>query len=99
MTTSPTDTDPALRLLRALATEDGQSLPRLRKRLRLSMSELLRLLVELGAHPQLGGLDLVTRRTVGGRDCLFLTPQGRALCDVAASDDTGIAPTTTGRPG
>ena len=70
----------ALQLLTLVANEDGMSIHKVAKRLGLSMSELLRLLTTLGNHPQMGGLDLVTRREDGGRDCLYLTEKGRTLC-------------------
>lgn len=73
--------DPALALLRLLAVEDGQSLPRVAKRLGLAGSELQRLLTALGADPRLAGLDLVERRVQGERVLLWLTTKGRALLD------------------
>lgn len=72
--------DPALALLRLLAQEDGQSLPRVAKRLGLGVSELQRLLTALGPDPRYDGLDLVERRADGDRVVLWLTDKGRRLC-------------------
>ena len=70
----------ALALLQLLATEDGQSIHRVAKRLQLSLSELQRLLTALGRDPRFDGLDLVEQREEGGRSLLFLTDKGRRLC-------------------
>lgn len=72
------DSVPAL--LRLLAEEDDMSLPRVAKRLALSLSELQRLLVPLGNDPRFDGLDLVEQRREGDRILLRLTSRGRALC-------------------
>ena len=72
--------DAALALLQLLAQEDGQSLPRVAKRLGLGMSELQRLLTALGADPRFDGLDLVQARVDGARTRLWLTAKGRQLC-------------------
>lgn len=71
--------DRALALLQLLAEEDGQSLPRLAKRLGLGASELQRLLVALGDDPRFDGLDLVEQRRDGERILLWRTARGRAL--------------------
>lgn len=68
-----------LALLQQLASEDGQSSARLRKRLGLSDSELRRLLTILGDDAQLGGLNLVQAREDGARQRLWLTSRGQAL--------------------
>ena len=70
----------ALALLQLLATEDGQSIHRVAKRLQLSLSELQRLLTALGPDPRFDGLDLVEQREDGGRVLLHLTDKGRRLC-------------------
>lgn len=72
--------DSALALLRMLAEEDDMSVPRVAKRLALSVSELQRLLVPLGNDPRFDGLDLVEQRRAGDRILLRLTSRGRALC-------------------
>ena len=72
--------DPAFELLKLLSEEDGQSVPRVAKRLGLGMSELQRLLTALGADPRFDGLDLVEARADGARTCLWLTAKGRSLC-------------------
>ena len=72
--------DTALALLQLLAQEDGQSLPRVAKRLGVSASELQRLLTALGADTRYDGLDLVETRTDGARTLLWLTAKGRQLC-------------------
>lgn len=72
--------DAAAELIALLAAEDGLSLPRVAKRLGLSMSELMRLLAVLGPDEGMGGLALVERRASDGRECLFITAKGRALC-------------------
>lgn len=69
--------DPSLRLLAALAEDDGAPLARLRKRSDLPMSSLLRAASELSA------LGLVRREVAAGRDCLHLTEQGRQLCQTS----------------
>lgn len=75
--------DAAFALLRLLAAEDGQSLPRVAKRLGLAGSELQRLLTALGDDQRFDGLDLVEqrieRRAQGERVLLWLTARGRAL--------------------
>jgi hypothetical protein len=77
-----TQEDRALGLLRALANEDGQSLPRLARRLGLAASELQRLLVALGNDPQFAGLGLVEARNDSrGRNCIWLTARGQSLCE------------------
>ncbi len=82
-----TQEDRALALLRALANEDGQSLPRLAKRLGLAASQLQRLLVALGDDPQFGGLGLVEARSdARGRNCAWLTSRGHAVCDGLHAD-------------
>ena len=73
----------ALALLQLLATEDGQSIHRVAKRLELSLSELQRLLTALGPDPRFDGLDLVEQREDGERILLFLTDKGRRLCATA----------------
>jgi DNA-binding IclR family transcriptional regulator len=75
--------DPALALLRLLATEDGQSTARIAKRLQLGQSELQRLLTALGADPRFDGLALVEQRRDGERTRLWLSERGRALCGPA----------------
>lgn len=70
----------ALALLRLLASEDGQSIHRVAKRMDLSLSELQRLLTALGPDPRFDGLDLVEPRNDGGRTLLWLTEKGRRLC-------------------
>ena len=72
--------DPAFELLRLLAQEDGQSLPRVAKRLGLGVSELQRLLTALGPDARFDGLDLVQARPDGARTRLWLTDKGRRLC-------------------
>jgi DNA-binding IclR family transcriptional regulator len=72
--------DTALALLHLLAQEDAVSLPRAAKRLRLSASELQRVLVALGDDPRFDGLDLVAQSHDGERVLLRLTPRGRTLC-------------------
>ena len=72
--------DVALDLLRLLAQEDGQSLPRVAKRLGLGASELQRLLTALGPDARFDGLDLVEARADGARMRLWLTAKGRHLC-------------------
>lgn len=71
--------DAALALLRLLAEEDGQSQPRVAKRLGLGASELQRLLAALSDDPRFDGLDLVAARRDGERTRLWLTARGRAL--------------------
>ena len=73
----------ALALLRLLAREDGQSLPRTAKALGLGASELQRLLTALGPDPRFDGLDLVEQRADGARVRLWLTDKGRRLCATA----------------
>ncbi|HEU0305812.1 MAG TPA: helix-turn-helix domain-containing protein [Lysobacter sp.] len=75
--------DQALLLLQLLATEDGQSIHRVAKRLGLSLSELQRLLTALGQDPRFDGLDLVEQRGEGDRILLWLTDKGRRLCATA----------------
>ncbi|TXH77244.1 MAG: hypothetical protein E6Q88_01900 [Lysobacteraceae bacterium] len=70
----------ALALLGLLAQEDGQSLPRLAKRLGLGASELRRLLAALGHDARYDGLGLVEQRQDGERTLLWLTARGRTLC-------------------
>lgn len=72
--------DRALTLLQLLATEDGQSIHRVAKRMDLSLSELQRLLTALGPDPRFDGLDLVEQRNDGERTLLWLTDKGRQLC-------------------
>jgi hypothetical protein len=68
----------ALALLRALGDEDGQSLPRLAKRLGLAASELQRLRTALGEDPRFDGLGLIQTRTdLRERECLWLSARGR----------------------
>jgi DNA-binding IclR family transcriptional regulator len=71
--------DDALALLRLLHEEDGQSLHRVAKRMRLGLSELQRLLAALGDDPRFDGLDLVERRQEGERVLLWLTEKGRRM--------------------
>lgn len=71
--------DPALALLHLLHEEDGQSIHRVAKRLRLGLSELQRVLSALGPDPRFDGLDLVEQRTDGERTLLWLTEKGRRL--------------------
>lgn len=86
----PTD-DPAFALLALLAEEDGQSAPRVAKRLGLAASELQRLLIAMGGDPRFGGLDLIEPRPSGQQRGdrphlrLWLTERGRALCRKARS--------------
>lgn len=70
-------TEVATRLLDLLAREDGVSAARACKQLGLSRSELQRLLVPLGDHPQLGGADLVRVVHEDGRDRLWLSDRAR----------------------
>ncbi len=72
--------DRALTLLQLLATEDGQSIHRVAKRMDLSLSELQRLLTALGPDPRFDGLDLVEQRNDDERTLLWLTDKGRQLC-------------------
>ncbi len=76
--------DRGFALLALLAEEDGQSLPRIAKRLGLAASELQRLLMVMGDDPHLGGLDLIEQRPSerprGDHLRLWLTERGRALC-------------------
>lgn len=84
--------DPALALLRALAEDDGQSLPRLAKRLRLAASELQRLCVALGEDARFDGLGLIESRTdARGRARLWLSPRGRRLIQGEALDPSAHA--------
>jgi IclR helix-turn-helix domain len=86
--TVDTQENRALALLSALANEDGQSLPRLAKRLGLAASELQRLLVALGDDPQFGGLGLVgARNDSRGRNCIWLSARGQSVCDAMLSED------------
>ena len=73
----------ALALLRLLREEDGQSIHRVARRLRLGLSELQRVLAALGDDPRFDGLDLVERREDGERTLLWLTEKGRQLVDAA----------------
>lgn len=75
--------DAALALLRLLREEDGQSIHRVARRLRLGLSELQRVLAALGDDPRFDGLDLVERREDGERTLLWLTEKGRQLVDAA----------------
>jgi hypothetical protein len=75
--------DAALELLRLLREEDGQSIHRVARRLRLGLSELQRVLAALGDDPRFDGLDLVERREDGERTLLWLTEKGRQLVDAA----------------
>jgi formate dehydrogenase accessory protein FdhD len=89
--TSERGDEPALALLRALAEDDGQSLPRLAKRLGLAASELQRLCVALGEvvgeDARFGGLGLIEARPdARGRARLWLSPRGRRLVQGAALD-------------
>jgi DNA-binding MarR family transcriptional regulator len=83
--------DPAFALLALLAEEDGQSMPRVAKRLGLAASELQRLLVVMGDDPNLGGLNLIEPRPSDRSPSerphlrLWLTERGRALCHEARS--------------
>jgi hypothetical protein len=72
-------------LLRLLASEDGQSIHRVAKRLGLGLSELQRLLTALGPDPRFDGLDLVEQRSEGARTVLWLTGKGRRLCAEAGA--------------
>ncbi|GAB3387454.1 helix-turn-helix domain-containing protein [Lysobacter fragariae] len=72
--------EPALQLLQLLASEDGQSIHRVAKRLGLGLSELQRLLTALGSDPRFDGLDLVEARVDGDLTRLWLTAKGRQLC-------------------
>ena len=71
-------TDAATLLLELLALEDGISAARACKRLGLSRSELQRLLVRLGDHAYLDGLDLVRVVHDDGRDTLWLSERAHA---------------------
>lgn len=71
--------DPALALLQLLHEEDGQSIHRVARRLRLGLSELQRVLSALGPDPRFDGLDLVEQRADGERTVLWLTEKGRHL--------------------
>lgn len=71
--------DPALALLHLLHAEDGQSIHRVAKRLKLGLSELQRVLSALGPDPRFDGLDLVEQREDGERIVLWLTEKGRRL--------------------
>ena len=71
-------TDAATLLLELLALEDGISTALACKRLGLSRSELQRLLVQLGDHAQLGGLDLIRVAHEDGRDTLWLSERAHA---------------------
>ena len=64
----------ALALVKLLISEDGMSIHKACKQLGLSMSEMMRLLTELDA------LSLIERREQRGRECLFLSSTGRAIC-------------------
>ncbi|HEY0503182.1 MAG TPA: hypothetical protein VGD42_06765 [Lysobacter sp.] len=71
--------DDALALLRLLHEEDGQSIHRVAKRMKLGLSELQRLLSALGDDPRFDGLGLVERRPDGDRVLLWLTDKGRRM--------------------
>ena len=71
--------DPALALLHLLQEEDGQSIHRVAKRLKLGLSELQRVLSALVPDPCFDGLDLVEQREDGERIVLWLTEKGRRL--------------------
>lgn len=79
--------DAALALLRLLAQEDGQSQPRVAKRLGLGASELQRLLAALGDDPRFDGLDLVVVRRDDERTRLWLTARGHALLSGGSSGE------------
>ena len=70
----------ALALLQLLAAGDGVSTARAAKQLRVSQSELQRLLTALGPDPRYDGFDLVAVRDEGERRTLWLTDKGRELC-------------------
>lgn len=76
--------DPAAALLALVADEEGLSLARACKRLALSRSQLQRLLVQLGADPQLDGLDLLEVRGDATRATLWLTPRARLARELPA---------------
>lgn len=78
----------ALALLRLLAQEDGQSMPRVAKKLGLGASELRRLLAALGNDARYDGLDLVEQRDDGERTVLWLTARGRGLCAATGGEIT-----------
>lgn len=64
----------AAALLALLAVEDGMSIHKACKKLGISMSEMMRLLSTLAP------MDLVGQQAERGRNCLYLTAAGRALC-------------------
>ncbi|MBW3550348.1 MAG: helix-turn-helix domain-containing protein [Proteobacteria bacterium] len=72
--------EPGLRLLRLLSEEDGQTLHRIARSLAVDLSEVQRLLAQLGNDPRYDGLDLVTLSHDGQRLRLWLTDKGKRLC-------------------
>ena len=64
----------AVALLALLMADDGMSIHKAWKKLGLSMSEMMRLLTALS------NLLLIERRQQRGRECLFLSTAGRAIC-------------------
>jgi formate dehydrogenase accessory protein FdhD len=73
--------DEAIALLARLGDYDGMSLPAVAKRLALGQSELRRLLTALGNEPGLPGLGLVEVRHEDERPYVWLTEQGRQVCE------------------
>jgi len=67
-------------IMAQLCEKDGMSDNQIDKKLGIGMSQLNRALVLLGDHTALGGMGLVTVRQDGKRRTLWLTEQGRALC-------------------
>lgn len=67
-------------IMAQLCEKDGMSDNQIDKKLGIGMSQLNRALVLLGDHADLGGMGLVTVRQDGKRRTLWLTEQGRALC-------------------
>lgn len=65
--------DLAIALLVLLQEEEGQSLPRINKRLGIAMSQMNRLLLALGSE----GLGWLEQREERGRPCLYLSAEGK----------------------
>lgn len=73
------DADPRLgQLLELIAEQEGLSAARACKLLRLSRSELQRMLVTLGEHSPPDALGLVRVEHSDGRQLLWLTEKARA---------------------
>ncbi|NGY04125.1 hypothetical protein [Solimonas terrae] len=64
-------------LLQLIAADDGTSLPRAARKLRLGQSQLLRALTALGGHGAAGAAALIEVRGDSPQR-LYLTPAGRA---------------------